>query len=353
MILKILVFLGIIGIAGAVGNNVVNQNYTNNSQGSVNSAAITIPCSFTTSGNIMKLNADCQTDVTILVPDGLTLDGNHHKITAIDPTGDHFKGAIVKNAGSSMNIKNLTLDTQGLANVCDAGDNRLRGILMEGAQGTINNNTILNINQGASGCQEGNAIEVRNAPFDLTGTADLAVEIDHNNIEHYQKTGIVANGDVNANIHHNKVGSADLPNNIAANSIQLGFGAIGKVDQNQIDGNQWCGPSDFAATAVLLFETGSSDVSKNIIGGNSDIGIYGLTNNTTIDNNKVTDSGVDCNANGYDIGIGDYDAYTGTPGDNNKVTNNKVSGFTVLYEEVLGGKNKTPGKGPQKGNPWF
>lgn len=350
MILKILVFLGVIGIASAVGNNAAQQN---NSQPAANSAAITVPCNFTTSGNVMKLDADCQTDVTITVADGFTLDGNHHQITALDPTGDHFKGAIVKNAGTSLNVKNLTLDTNSLANVCDSGNDRLRGILFEGAQGTISGNTVLNINQGSSGCQEGNAIEVRNAPFDLTGTADLPVEIDHNNIEHYQKTGIVANGDVNANIHHNKVGSADLPNNIAANSIQLGFGAIGKIEQNQIDGNQWCGPSDFAATAVLLFETGPSDVSQNIIGGNSDVGIYGLTNNTTIDNNKVSDAGDDCNANGYDIGVGDYDAYTSTPGDDNSVTNNKVSGFDTLYEEVTGGKNKTPGTGPQKGNPWF
>lgn len=315
-------------------------------------ASATNNCAFTTVGSTMTLNANCTTDGTITVPDGTTLDGKGHTITAVDPTGDHFKGAVVKNGGSIAYVKNLTVTTSGLSNVCDGGDDRLRGIMFEGASGSITHNTVIGINQGASGCQEGNAIEVRNSPFDGTHPSTKTVEVAHTVVEHYQKTGIVANGDVDVNIHHNKVGSADLPTSLAANSIQLGFGGMGEVVQNQVDGNQWCGPSDFVATAVLLFETGSSDVSKNIIGGNSDVGIYGLTNNTTVDNNKVSDSGGDCNVNGYDIGIGDYDAFTSTPGDNNSVTNNKVSGFGILYDEVTGGKNKTK-VGPQKGNPWF
>jgi len=309
-------------------------------------------CTFTSIGTTMNLDANCTTDETISIPDGFTLDGNGYSITAVDPAGDHFKGAVVKNDGASAYVYNLTVMTSGLSNVCDGGDDRLRGILFEGASGSITHSTVRDVNQGASGCQEGNGIEVRNAPFDGTHPSTKTVEVAHNIVEHYQKTGIVANGDVDVSVHHNKVGSADLPTSLAANSVQVGFGGIGSVVQNQIDGNQWCGPSDFVATAVLLFESGPSDVSKNIIGGNSDVGIYGLTNNTTFDNNKVSDSGEDCNVNGYDIGLGDYDAYTSTPGDDNSVTNNKVSGFDLLYEEVDGGKNKAI-PGPQMGNPWF
>lgn len=302
------------------------------------------------------LNEDCTTDQTILVPDSITLDGQNHTIAAVDPSGNHFKGAIIKNAGSTANVKNLRLTTSGLANVCDGGDDRLRGILFEGASGTIDHNTVYNINQGASGCQEGNAIEVRKAPFDGTHPSTVNVDVTHNNVQHYQKTGIVANGDVNVNINQNKVGSAELPYSLAANSIQISFGAKGKVTQNQIEGNQWCGPSAFVATAILLFETNGLDVSKNIIGGNSDVAIYAQINNSTIDNNKTTDdTGIaDCNVNNWDYGIGDYDMYTTAPADNNKVTNNKVSNFDFLYDEVSGGKNKTPGiSGPQKSNPWF
>lgn len=316
-------------------------------------ASATNDCSFTDKSNTRILNGNCTTNETIFIPDGVTLDGRNHTITAVDPDGGHFKGAVVQNEGSVAHVKNLKVTASNLSNVCDAGDDRLRGIMFEGASGSITHNTVVGINQGASGCQEGNAIEVRNAPFDGEHPDTKTVEIAHNNIDDYQKTGIVCNGDVDCDIHNNKVGSADLPTSLAANSIQVGFGGTGDVVLNQVDGNQWCGPSDFVATAILLFETGTSDVSKNIIGGNSDVGIYGLTNNTTINNNKVSDSGEDCNVNDYDIGIGDYDLYTSDPGNNNIVTNNKVSGFDTLYDEVTGGKNKAPGTGSPKGNPWF
>ena len=304
------------------------------------------PCSFTTNGNVMKLNANCITDQTINIPDGFTLDGANYTITAVDPTGNHFKGAVVKNEGASASVTKLTIKTSSLSNVCDGGNDRLRGIMFEGASGTIINNKILDINQGASGCQEGNAIEVRNAPFDGTHPATKSVEISLNDVSNYQKTGIVANGDVLVNIHNNKIGSSATQANLAANGVQLGFGALGKVTNNQIGGNSWC-CVDAAATAILLYESGNNvEVSQNIISGNADVGIYALLNNALIENNKVFEEGTD---GAYDIGVGDYDQYTSTPADNNVVKNNKVNGYTTAYEEVSGGKNKVI-PGPQNFN---
>ena len=59
----------------------------------------------------------------------------------------------------------------------------------------------LSSKQGANGdgCQEGNAIEARNAPFDKTGS-DKMVSITDNTVTEYQKSGIVANGSVAATI---------------------------------------------------------------------------------------------------------------------------------------------------------
>ncbi len=50
----------------------------------------TTTCTFTTSGFTNTLDADCTTDETILVPNGFTLDGAGHTITAQDPSGGHF-----------------------------------------------------------------------------------------------------------------------------------------------------------------------------------------------------------------------------------------------------------------------
>ncbi|MBI2368646.1 MAG: right-handed parallel beta-helix repeat-containing protein [Deltaproteobacteria bacterium] len=294
-------------------------------------------CTFTVVGTTMTLDADCTTDATILVPDGFTLDGASHTITAVDPPGDHFLGAVVANGGATASVVHLTVTASGLANVCDPAspvDTRLRGILFVSASGTIAHNRVIGINQGASGCQEGNAIEVRNAPFDGSHPNTQAVVIFNNKIEAYQKTGIVANGDVDVIIENNQISASVTQANLAANSIQLGFGAKGRVSNNNVDGNSWCGPSDFAATAVLLFLAASgSEVSQNNIRGNSDVGIYLLADGTRVDNNRVFDSGADCNAFGYDIGVGNY-------GSGNVITNNKVRGFDTPFDNVTGGKNK-------------
>ena len=106
----------------------------------------------------------------------------------MNPSGDHFRGPIVKNAGPFAVVRNLGVTASSLANVCDDGADRLRGILFEGASGIIANNTVVDINQGASGRQEGNGIEMRNAPFD-TGGSDVLVWISGNTVSNYRKTG--------------------------------------------------------------------------------------------------------------------------------------------------------------------
>ena len=64
-------------------------------------AAAATPCTFTTNAanKTMTLNADITTDTTIMVPDGYTLNGNGHTITAVDGTGGAFDGAVVENEG--------------------------------------------------------------------------------------------------------------------------------------------------------------------------------------------------------------------------------------------------------------
>lgn len=291
-------------------------------------------CVFTNTGTQWLLEANCYTDHTVEVPDGYTLDGQGYTITAVDPDGGHFTGAVVANAGDEAYVTNLTITADSLSNVCDAGDDRLRGVMFEGASGAITHTTVVGINQGPSGCQEGNAVEVRNAPYDGTHPGTMMVEIAHNTIEDYQKTGIVANGDVEVSIHHNQVGESATQENLAANSIQLGYGAKGSVVQNRIEGNQWMGTTDWAATAILVYSADEVEVSNNNIGGNSDIALYAYANGGTYENNRVFDEGSDHPNSGYDYGLGNW-------GTDNVVTNNKVKGFEFAYDGVDGGKNKT------------
>lgn len=307
----------------------------------VGSATAATDCSFATSGDTIVLEDDCVTDATIGVPDGMTLDGNSHTIAGQDPEAGHFTGAVVANEGDEAYVTDLRVTVDGLTNQCDGGADRLRGIMFEGASGAITKSDVIGINQGPSGCQEGNAIEVRNEPFDLTGSGPgpnpVRVTIAHNVIDDYQKTGVVANGTVDAKIVHNTIGDSATQENLAANSVQVGFGALGSVEHNQIEGNQWLGASNFVATAVLLYLADQGTyVAKNNIGGNSDAGIYAYGSGLTIDNNRVFDVGGDGPHGDY--GILDWSE--------SEVTNNKVRGFDEAYYGVSGGKNKTI-PGPQ------
>lgn len=261
--------------------------------GGLPAAAAATSCTFTTSGTKMKLDADCTTDATIFIPDGFTLDGNGYTITAVDPPGDHFRGAVVQNGGATAHVKDLIIETNNLASVCDGGADRLRGILFDGASGTIEQNIVLNLNQGNSDCQEGNAIEVRNAPFDGSHPDTQTVTISDNVVRAYQKTGIVANGDVQVTIEENTVVGLGPINFIAQNGIQLGFGALGEVEDNEISDNIYT-PQTFASGGILIFAAGDGpEIKDNKVDAN-DVGIWLIsTDGGSIKKNEAENSTFD------------------------------------------------------------
>ncbi|MGZ4603687.1 MAG: right-handed parallel beta-helix repeat-containing protein, partial [Kineosporiaceae bacterium] len=212
------------------------------------------------SSRTRTLLGDCTATSTVPVPDGWTLDGAGHSITAKDPAGAHFTGAVVRNAGAAASVRNLTVTASGLADVCDAGDDRLRGILLDGAAGAITNNRVVGVRQDGSGCQEGNGIEVRNEPFDTTGP-DLAVTVSGNEVLGYQKAGIVANGSVLATVTDNTVTGLGPVGYIAQNGVQLGFGASGIADGNTITDNWYTGPD--LACGLLLYRADGVKQKRN------------------------------------------------------------------------------------------
>lgn len=285
-------------------------------------------CTFDLDGNRWILTGNCTTTQSIVIPHGVTLDGNGFTVTA---TGN-FKGGVVTNGGSEASVVNLTIAGSGIQNVCQAAapvDNRLRGIFFNRASGTIAHNRVIDINKGNSGCQEGNAIEIRNLGTTLT----QFVEIAHNQVSDYQKTGLAVIGLIQADIHHNKIGASATQRRLAANSIQVSNGAGAVIENNQVEGNSWRGPSAFAATAMLIQGAAPTIVRHNIVDGNSDVAIYLFSNNCLVDNNKLRDVGID---GLYDFGLGNW-------GIGNIVTNNKATGFDYPYDEAPlegQGKNK-------------
>jgi parallel beta-helix repeat protein len=284
-------------------------------------------CTFAIADATMRLVDDCTTDAPIVVPDGYTFDGDHHTITAIDPADGAFRGAVITNAGAVASVVNTNVSALSLADACRTGVERLRGIYFETASGIIRGNTIVNVNKGASACPEGNAIEVRNAA--LSGDA-AAVEIDHNTIDAYQKSGIVVTGRVDALIHHNVIGASAAQAYLAANAVQIGAWARATLDENIITGNS--SPTiDAAGTAILLIGCAEGTiVASNRVTGNSDVGIYVAADAVTVRNNRLTDSGAD---GYYDVGIGNY-------GLGNVFAGNVVRGFAKPSEGVSAMESK-------------
>ena len=273
-----------------------------------------------TDAKTWTLDSDCTVDGPIVVPDGYTLDGANHTITAVDPDGGYFRGGIIVNGGRTANVTNTIITAVHLADICQAGNDRLRAIHFNGASGSIRGNAILNVNKGASSCQEGNGIEVRNAD----GSNPTTVEIADNLIDGFQKTGIVATGSVDVEIHGNTVGPSSTQRFMVTNGIQVSAGARVTIEFNTIAGNSWPGEAA-AATAILLMNTAPGALVRgNVIVGNADVGIYVMANGVLVERNRLTDNGPD---GAFDVGIGNY-------GEGNVFDGNTITGYSQRYQNV-------------------
>jgi hypothetical protein len=221
-------------------------------------------CLFTDDGSTMTLQNDCTTDHTIYLPDGYTLDGDDHTITAVDPAGGHFVGAVVQNAGHEASVTNLGVSAD-VASVCDSGADRLAGIRLDGAGGAISGNDVSGLEQGPSGdgCQEGNAIEVRN-PSTATMTT---VGITGNTVADYQKTGILVSGPIRATVTGNEIEGYGPVGFIAQNGVQVSFGASAIVSGNSVSDNWYTG-SGTISCGVLLYDADGVKLNKNAYAGN-------------------------------------------------------------------------------------
>jgi len=239
-------------------------------------------CSFRRGFRTWTLRASCTTDETIVIPVA-NLEGRGFTITAHDPPGGHFRGAIVRNGGPELNVAELRLTAEGLnPDACDADDDRLNGILIEDGGGSVTRSVIAGVKQGDSGCQEGNGIIVRNVDGAAFPFGAPRVEIEGNTVTGYQKTGIVVNGDVTARVTNNVVDSGGPVDFIARNGIQIGLGARATVAHNRVVGNSYSGSFGGAVGAGVLIVGGpppgdpftvGTDIEDNVILG-ADVGVF-------------------------------------------------------------------------------
>jgi hypothetical protein len=244
----------------------------------VGAVAARAECEFVERGRTLLLQADCETSSTIYVPDGFTLDGQGFVINAVDPVDGHFVGAVLQNEGDVAHFRDVVITASSLANVCDAALDGLRGILLLNASGSVAGTEIRDLNQGSSGCQEGNAIEVQNY-----GGEAVRVRIQDNVVSGYQKTGIAVLGTVLGTISNNVVLGFGPVSHIAQNGIQVGWGGDVRVLNNYVSENSYLG-AGVAGAGVLVVGgppcalapcpyTGGVRVIGNVL-VNNDVGVF-------------------------------------------------------------------------------
>lgn len=255
------------------------------------SANATTNCVFVNSTKSMTLQGSCTTDETIIIPNGLTLNGQGFKITAIDPVGGNFKGPILRNAGKSAGVANLFLRTN-LADFCQVEPaDKLVGILFDKAAGTIAGvNITLNKAAGASTCEEGTAIQLQSLPYSSKGLYSK-VTVKTSSFNYNQLAGIVAQGNINLRVEANLVRS-NTGSPIAQRGIEASNGVKALIVSNEVIRHSHS-PLGDPSYGILLNGAASSTVLTNTLNFN-DIGIrVSGTSKVSVKGNIIRSSTLD------------------------------------------------------------
>ncbi|OGI29826.1 MAG: hypothetical protein A2288_03645 [Candidatus Moranbacteria bacterium RIFOXYA12_FULL_44_15] len=219
-------------------------------------------------------------------------------------------GIIASNvSGGNVIVKNIKVDGSLVSSV-PSGTNRFVGILLRDLGSAL----VDSVKVDGINISEGNAILMSGYGTAMNG------EVKNSHISDYNKNGITANNSgLVANIHNNVILGAGSTASIAQNGIQIGFGAVGSIKDNNVSGNVWSGtysgsndPIDDVeadgATGVLLYMPGASpiEISNNTL-INNQFGIWTVaTPSINIHDNSI--NGLSHTGKAFPVGISVWSA---------------------------------------------
>lgn len=212
-------------------------------------------------------------------------------------SGNPIAAQILVTNATGVNISNLTVD--GANNQVSVGGCtpvNLVGVIYQNASGTVNHLAVINqaLTGVSIGCQSGLGIFVQSGNG---GTS--TVSIVNNYVANYQKNGITANEPgTTATITANNVVGQGPTTGAAENSIQVGFGASGKVSGNvamdDVFAPDTISSPGNAASGILIFASSGVTVTANTV-GNTQFGIAfvsdataGPADNGTVQGNRIS-----------------------------------------------------------------
>jgi len=266
-------------------------------------------------------------------------------------TGNPIAAAILVRDTANAVIKSLTVD--GVNNGIAGCAPTLVGIFYRNASGKVEDVAVMDMRLGAGleGCQSGQGIYVQSG-----GGLSSKVEIRNNSVHDFQKNGITGNEvGTDIRVERNVVTGIGPTDAAAQNGIQIGWGAIGWIEENTVINHIWSpcvsvSVCDWVATNILIYDSNNARIDRNVV-GKGQVGIYLQGNNGRVGGNNVFDTDVfdgivlygDNNrAEGNRITNSD-EAAVWLDGDNNKVTGNWINEAPIGVWKFGGGGNVVAG----------
>lgn len=267
----------------------------------------------------MTLQHDCVTSTSISVPDGFTLNGNHHLVTVVDPgNGQFFSGPIVTNGGAAGSVKNLIIDSPQLGS-CSA----VEGISFNSTTGSITGNTILHIGRTAQSCTT--------ASVGIELITPVSVVVSSNRVWFGNGPALSITCSDWPNCHGG--GTVNVTNNEFSTALNQTLvqasGVGGAFTSNLLDAVVIYDVALYLSNTLPGFKVTSNNI-NSASGAARGAGIYIASDNAVVTSNRVFDWGINENAA---VGIDNVGL---TNPATNKVTNNEIRCYGVPVVNVIG-----------------
>jgi hypothetical protein len=220
-------------------------------------------------GDTVSIAPGSYDEQVIVTTSNLTITGSGAGSTIIQPTsvvanstslitGRPIAAIVLVDGASGVTIEQLSVDGSFAGTLLGCSPSFI-GIFYRAASGLVSETHVANIFTPFNpSCQGSIGIFVQSGNGGPKQNSDVV--IDSNTVDNYGKNGITANGGGTAVTVTDNIVTGRGPlglGDAAQNGVQLGNGAHGKIEGNDISDNYYT-PSDFVGCGILAFKAGGA-----------------------------------------------------------------------------------------------
>jgi len=243
-------------------------------------------------------------------------------------TGRPVAAVAVVTAPASIQGLDFDASLNGLVG-CDPSSPLLMGVFFRGSSGSLKSSLVHGVTLGPAdrSCDTGAAVVVQSG-----GGRPIQVALASNLIFDYQRAGVVVNEvGARATLRRNTVAGAGPTPSLAQNGIQVGFGAVAKIERNVVQNNATPSGGDCVFDGGdLFFQSDGGTIARNVFTGNT----TGVIVNGS--RNRVMRNILDGLSAGTPAGLDGISIF----GDRNLVARNQVRNMSQAGIRLAGSRNR-------------